>query len=292
MTEPVRGVARILYSPAGRFRRVLFQAGESKRIGRDERADVRISDPALRGAHFELLFDGTRFHARELGMGSLALDGRPASFGEVQSGGFIVAGHTTMCVFKEANSWALAGSRADADIEERAREVVKLLAPARDAGTLYGVFDSARDPRIVVLLNESIEEHASLYEGERGAVLDDVAPYMVKFASGSGLLEQLISEGWGNAWGLFVVAAEPWKIVRRQLRRFLMVLDDAANEKMYFRFYDPRVMREFHSVATPRQRAELLHGMQRMVMEGEDGAPIVLEPASSAAEETSRDGTS
>jgi len=52
---------------------------------------------------------------------------------------------------------------------------------------------------------------------------------------------------------------------------------------MYFRFYDPRVMREFHSVATMRQRAELLHGMVRMVLESEDGSPLVLRPPSSEA---------
>lgn len=267
-----RGVARVLYSPSRRFRSIVFEADTTKRFGRDERADVCIADHALKGSHFEVYFDGLRFHAKDLSGEGIAVDGRTTRFGEIRSGGFVVAGHTTLGLYTERFT-----PPADDVGFDHLPALLGVLGPARDAGSLYGVFDSARDPRIIVLLNESIEEHASLYEGDKAAVLDDVAPYMVKFAPDSRLLERLLAEGWGKSWGLYLIAPEPWKIVRRQLRRFLMVLDEGANERMYFRFYDPRVMREFHSVATPRQRAELLHGTDRMIMEAEDGSPIVLQ---------------
>jgi hypothetical protein len=268
--RPRRGIARVLYGPAGRFRAFVFEPGESKRFGRDERADVALRDPELRSPHFELLFDGECFHAWELhGSGGLAIDGRPARFGETRSGGFVAAGHTTIGLFVEAEPTA-------PPEDERVREALEVLAPLRDTGSLFGVFDAARAPRIRVLLNESVDEHASLYEGAAAAALDDVAPYLVRFAPDSQLLERVVSEGWGDAWGVFCVSREMTKTVRRHLRRFLMVLDEAQHRWLYFRFYDPRVLRDFLPIATSRQRGEIFGPWTR-----EDGAvgaaPCVIE---------------
>ncbi|MBL8741382.1 MAG: DUF4123 domain-containing protein [Myxococcales bacterium] len=154
---------------------------------------------------------------------------------------------------------------------------------ASSRGALYAVLDAARAERVLWLLQESIDEHKNLYEGVEGRALDNVAPYLVRFEPGSSLLRRLLLAGWGDAWGVFFRSKDHPKEVRRQLRRFLMVLDDANSERMYFRFYDPRVMREFHAVATNRQRAELLFGMTEMVLEAEDGSPLVLTPPTEAS---------
>jgi len=58
---------------------------------------------------------------------------------------------------------------------------------------------------------------------------------------------------------------------------------------MYFRFYDPRVLRDFYAIATPRQRADLCMGLDEVVVESEEGAPLALaghsrtEPAAAGA---------
>jgi len=284
-----RGIARVLYSPAGRFRTIVFQAGQTRRVGRDERSDVRIADPALRGAHLEIYFDGLRFHAKALSAdAAIAIDGKPAQFGEIQSGGFVVAGATTLALHVERRTPAPEATDAPFGAE-RARlvsEVVAALAPSRETWSLYGVLDAARDPRVRVLLAEGIDEHASLYEGAEGAILDEVAPYLVRFAPDSKLLERLVTEGWGRAWGVFAQSAMGSKDVRRHFRRFLMVKDETTDERMFFRFYDPRVFPEFFSVATPRQQSELLEGLSSMSMETEAGhvlrlASSSVEPASS-----------
>jgi len=269
---PRRGVARVLYSPGGRFRRVVFQAGDTLRFGRDERADVRLADEELRGMHFELFFDGVAFHARERGgAGQLLLDGRRSAWGEVRNGGFVVAGRTTVQLWLEKRT-----PPPTPEPSAAFDDVLAILGPMRDRGELYGVFDGARSDRLRTLLMESIEEVASLYEGAEGAVYDEVAPYLVRFAPGSRLLERVVAEGWGQAWGLFFCTKLVPKDVRRHWRRFLLVLDETKNARMYFRFYDPRVMREFHGVATPRQRAELLLGLDAIVLESEDGGIVSL----------------
>ncbi|HTJ80735.1 MAG TPA: DUF4123 domain-containing protein [Polyangiaceae bacterium] len=271
---PRRGVARILYSPGGRFRRVVFRAGDTKSFGRDERADVRIADEEIRGVHFELFFDGVAFYVRERGgAGQLLLDGRRAAHGEVRSGGFVVAGRTTVQLWLERRT-----PPKDPTPSPAFDAVMRVLGPLRDAGDLYGVFDGARSDRLRTLLMESVEEVASLYEGAEAAVYDEVAPYLVRFSKDSRLLERIVAEGWGEAWGSFFSTKLVAKDVRRHWRRFLMVLDETKNQKMYFRFYDPRVMREFYGVATPRQRAELLLGLDVLVLEAEDGALLTLAP--------------
>jgi hypothetical protein len=50
-----------------------------------------------------------------------------------------------------------------------------------------------------------------------------------------------------------------------------MVEDDETNERMYFRFYDPEVMRVFLRTCTPRQRAELFDEIGAVLLEDEHG---------------------
>ncbi|MBW2522812.1 MAG: DUF4123 domain-containing protein, partial [Deltaproteobacteria bacterium] len=149
---------------------------------------------------------------------------------------------------------------------------------------LYAVVDAARSPRVRWLLQESIDEHRTLYEGVQGRTLDEVAPYLVRFSDDSTLLDRLLAGGWGDAWGIFFRSAAHPKEVRRHLRRFLMVRADEPHERLYFRYYDPRVMREFLPQANARQRADLLNGIDRLFVEGPDGALLTDEDLVSAGD--------
>lgn len=123
---------------------------------------------------------------------------------------------------------------------------------------LFAILDAARDRRIQPLLNASAELHESLFEGPKARHLAAVAPHLVEFTSQSELLEVLISDGWGESWGVFLVGLRPFKEVRRRLRRFLMVTDQESGKRLYFRYYDPRVLRTFWPTCSPRQRSEML----------------------------------
>src|SRR5262249_7801469 len=110
---------------------------------------------------------------------------------------------------------------------------------------LYGVLDAARDERALVLLRESIDEFCSLYDGPQGHALAAVAPYLVRFSPNSRLLRALLEEGLGGSWGIYAAASAQLVAVRRHFRRFLMVEDETNGKRLYFRFYDPRVLRDF-----------------------------------------------
>ena len=104
------------------------------------------------------------------------------------------------------------------------------------------ILDAARDVRIPALLTQSNGEHQSLYEGEEGDKLAQVAPYLARLDKDSLLLASLFFQGWGNNW------AEPesprLQAVRRHLRHFLEV-EMPDGKQVYFRFYDPRGLRTF-----------------------------------------------
>jgi Domain of unknown function (DUF4123) len=112
-------------------------------------------------------------------------------------------------------------------------------------GPLFALLDSTRDPlRILGMLRSSGEEYQSLYEGMQGKVLEAYAPYLVRLPGDSRLLETLVAQAWGKHWGIFVVSAGDFKTLRKHFRTFLMV-KSPQGEQLYFRYYDPRVLRVY-----------------------------------------------
>jgi Domain of unknown function (DUF4123)/Inner membrane component of T3SS, cytoplasmic domain len=187
--------------------------------------------------------------------------------------------------------WNALQARRLAQIERAARRTaveraLPILLAAAAEEPLHAVLDAARSPRILEVLREAVEEHRSLYEGVKGEALDDVAPYLVRLDAGSRLLGQLVGEGWARRWGIFTEGAVPRREIRRHLRRFLMVEDEKRGEPLYFRFYDPGVLRAFWPTCSRRQRAELLGPLRSFLVEGERGEVLRLaasgkvEPAS------------
>lgn len=82
-----------------------------------------------------------------------------------------------------------------------------------------------------------------------------MAPYLVQLAARSPLTELRIREHWGQAGGCFSVGAQRLQSHSGHLRRFLLV-KDAQGQDMYFRFYDPRVLRVFLPTCTPEELSD------------------------------------
>jgi hypothetical protein len=263
-----RGIFMILWGPHA-FRKIVLEPGQTVTIGRTDRANVVVADPKLSGVHFSVWWSGRRAIVRDLeSADGTRIDGDLRNRGVLQHGGFVIAGGTTFQLFVEGFTSVVDGP-PDPERSLRLRTTKERLGP-RD-GSLYGIFDAARDDRIRWILCESIDPHQNLYEGVEGRALDEQAPYLVRFEEDSDLLERLLVGGGGHAWGLYFRSDAHPKEVRRHARRFLMAEDEETTERMYFRFYDPRVFRDFVLVATPRQRAELLDTTSGYFFELADG---------------------
>jgi hypothetical protein len=118
------------------------------------------------------------------------------------------------------------------------------------------------------------EEYVSLYEGAVGAQLVEFAPYLVRLEQGSRLLEVLVKEGWGNSWGVYLTSASGISELWHHLRHFLEVkLPDG--EQVYFRFYDPRVLRVFVPTCTSEEAKEFFGPIQDYLAEDEQSETLL-----------------
>lgn len=282
-----RGILQVLWGKQA-FKKIVIEPGQSITLGRTERADVMIDDPEMSALHFQVWFAGASAVVRDLdSQGGTLINGAMVPREQIGHGGFVVAGGTTFQLFVEESTPPTDEPPTDERLAVLADVEQKLTA---GDGQLYGVFDAARDDRILRLLQESIDEHQNLYEGVPGRALDEVAPYLVRFVPGSSLLRRLLVGGWGRAWGTFFRSAEPLKEVRRHFRRYLMVQDEETLERLYFRYYDPRVLREFLKVATPRQKGELLAPFSRVMFEGENAKLLTIDSVSDKAADRVEEG--
>lgn len=145
--------------------------------------------------------------------------------------------------------------------------------PSRDNTELYAVLDGARNDSIHPAITKSGCEFECLYTGELAPDLVRAAPYLVKLRHGDVFTDVLVENGWGDSWGVFLRTATPFKQLRRHLRTFLMVYDPAI-QPMYFRYYDPRVLRTFLPTCDKEQLSTMFGPVQCFMLE--DANPDVL----------------
>lgn len=109
--------------------------------------------------------------------------------------------------------------------------------------SLYAIIDAARIDRMPALLFELEEdpEYASLFQGFPQEDLFEVAPYLVKLEQRSKLLTWILTNGWGNSWGIFLSTNVELEDLLEHLQKMLPA-ELPNGEKLLFRFYDPRVL--------------------------------------------------
>lgn len=115
---------------------------------------------------------------------------------------------------------------------------------ADEHARVFAVLDGAMIPGLLPKLHEQRPEYECLYRGELAPDLAEVAPYLVQLEPASGFTSWLLEHGWGNNWGVFATSAADLRAMRRHFRTFLIVHDEEG-KPLYFRFYDPRVLRVY-----------------------------------------------
>ena len=138
---------------------------------------------------------------------------------------------------------------------------------------LYALLDAAAEPDVLKLLYESREERQSLLEGAHGAQLAHFAPYLVRLPKESPLLETLVQTGWGKNWGIYLASDKSLGEVRAHLRQFLTVRVPKGKQ-VYFRYYDPRVLRAFLPTCLPQELKQFFGPIKYFL--AEDEKPDVL----------------
>ena len=300
-----------------RGRNLVVHPGETKTVGRGLDADLQAPhDSEISRSHFEVECTGEACYLRDLqSANGTYLNGKQIDIVQIRNGDEIQVGQTTLAVtietsatppepdpdnhrpegepdaspaseYQESATVFAAEDSALMAAAERLRKPKKaapLLRVLRnDTGKLYALLDAARTPRIIELLAESGERFQSLYEGEKGRELAAVAPYLAELPDDSFLFSQLVREGWGQSWGVFIRTDCDFSELRKHFRHFLLVkLEDGPD--VYFRFYDPRVLRTYLPTCTIGETKQFFGPVFSYLMESKDsGALLRFEPGGSA----------
>lgn len=151
--------------------------------------------------------------------------------------------------------------------------LIERLWPSRQE-SVFALLDAARDERIFRMLQRSQLDYRCMFIGKLAPELARVAPYLVHLGSLSKETHQIIADGWGNAWGVFVRADVLLQELWRHFRGILQVQDERGRQ-MLFRFYDPRVLRLYLPTCTPKELELVFGPVGRFLLE--DGSGELLE---------------
>ena len=138
---------------------------------------------------------------------------------------------------------------------------------------VWAVLDCARDPSIYRALLESRLEFRCLYSGRLPAELERVAPQLVELLPGHRLADRLLTEAWGQSWGIFLKIGDP-SALRHHLRKFLKVRDDDGRS-LIFRYYDPRVLRTYLPTCRPDELETIFGPVAAFLTEDESGEALI-----------------
>jgi hypothetical protein len=171
-------------------------------------------------------------------------------------------------------------------------DISELIRLFRKGGVpLFGLFDAARAgglPKFIgstgvtgaIQRPEQTSAPAPrlqcLYDGRSATEMASVAPYLIDLSEiprAQPVLERLLVEGWGKSWGFYFTCPRRLEFdrIRKHLRSFLKVHVE-GEEDMFFRFYDPRVLRVFLPTCTTEQRAEFFGPIDAFYVEGENAS--------------------
>jgi hypothetical protein len=155
---------------------------------------------------------------------------------------------------------------------------ISILSKWIDGGLrLYALLDACDEGRILTKIAGLGDRAVSLYRGKAEQDFFAVAPYIA--SADSELVSWITSELSGTPWGYFVAVPNGCDLaaIRKHFRKFLMVVGPDGKE-LYFRFYDPRIIRTFLESSSESELAEFFGPIVRFVTLG-DGVLQVIERA-------------
>ncbi|MCP5158332.1 MAG: DUF4123 domain-containing protein [Gammaproteobacteria bacterium] len=140
--------------------------------------------------------------------------------------------------------------------------------------TVYVILDGASVPDLPQTLQQMGVDMECLFRGELEPDMAQVAPYLAVVPLEHPFTDWLLQEGWGRHWGIFVISKANLRTLRMHLRTFLKVYDPDL-KPLYFRYYDPRVLRTYLPTCTEQELQIVFGPVLRYLAEGEDPAMLL-----------------
>ncbi|MFY7874650.1 MAG: DUF4123 domain-containing protein [Pirellula sp.] len=141
---------------------------------------------------------------------------------------------------------------------------------------VFALLDACDEPLIPAkLVSLSREDSASLYKGAAEHDFCCVAPYLARV--NKSLIDWIDENISGTPWGYFFTVPNNATLsgIRTHFRRFLEV-KDPSGVKLYFRFYDPRVLLPFLRGCTPVERSVFFGPIEEFYLPDKDQQLTVI----------------
>ncbi|MCC6535890.1 MAG: DUF4123 domain-containing protein [Burkholderiales bacterium] len=152
---------------------------------------------------------------------------------------------------------------------QEALNALKQLLWTTPEDRVYALLDGASVPSLLDrLYAEPRPEFECLMHGELAPDMAEVAPYLVSVQRDGAFTDWLLTQGWGNHWGIFAVARTDIRPLWFHLRT-LNVVYGPEGKPMLFRYYDPRVLRVFLPTCSPQQVKEMFGPVASFVAEAD-----------------------
>lgn len=134
----------------------------------------------------------------------------------------------------------------------------------------YILLDAARMDGYIYVAKDMNVDHRCLYEGDSEKFLGSSAPWLFDLDGYSMFSEWISEHAPGKSWGILFESDGEQEEVYRHLRKFLIVHTEEGKE-LYFRYYDPRVLRVFLPTCDTEQLLEFFGPIASFIMEDEKG---------------------
>jgi hypothetical protein len=118
-------------------------------------------------------------------------------------------------------------------------------------------------------------EAECLFRGKLEPDMAQVAPYLVRLEPESEFAEWVVGTGWGQHWGSFVTSRRGFRALRDHLRA-LSLVHRRDGTPLYFRYYDPRVLRIFLPTCSPAQLKQMFGPVDAFLAENETGDAVSI----------------
>ena len=140
--------------------------------------------------------------------------------------------------------------------------------------SVYAVLDGASFSNLPAELTHHKAEYVCLYRGELEADIAIVAPYLVSLPPGANITPWVLKQIGRNNPGIFIHTRVPVYELRKHLRTFLMI-KDVNDQQVYFRYYDPRVLRSYIPSCNAEEKKTLFGPISHYFVENKEGNQLV-----------------
>ncbi len=137
----------------------------------------------------------------------------------------------------------------------------------------YVLLDAAQEAEVLTFLSQNKTDWRSLFEGQSAYRLAAHAPYISTVLHSESWVRDLLQKCWGRGCLIFVSSSLPIEDVRKHFRQFLYV-QNSNGEQLYFRFYDPRILRVFLPTCNAAELKEFFGPVAEFILEGEKAVEV------------------